>query len=809
MPTHYTLNHLTKAFRIRHVFNARLPALGLLIALPLAAQAQQWTLNIPAQSLGSALQALAQQTGAQVLYNSADADNLQTHAVSGRYGLGESVRQLLQGTGLNYQLDGNTVTVVRANDGALQLGPINVNTTGLGATTEGTGSYTTGSTNTATKMNLSLRETPQSVSVMTRQRIDDQKLNRLTDVLEQTPGLNVTYSGMERFDIYSRGSAITNYQIDGITTITESQTRTIPQTSMDMALYDRVEVLRGASGLMVGSGDPGGLINLVRKRPTKDFQAYVQAGAGSWDLYRTEADVSGPLTEDGRIRGRLVGAKQTQNSFMDWYGTQRDILYGVVETDLSDTTVLRTGIDYQKMEIDGAAGVPLIYSNGQRAYYSRSTSVGARWAKDEIETYNYIVNLEQQLPYDWSLNVAANYMDIDRSTLIGNYLFKDVGTLPSLNQQTGSARADRGKSSADQTQKGLNVTLQGPYDLFNRTHQLVLGFNYGSYKNDHIAYSDGISNLFNFNTWDNYLPRGTTFTPSFTMQTKYLQRGAFVANQFKVTDAVSVILGARTSDFSYDYNLTYFSSVAPSSSKKREHGQVSPYAAVVYDLTPEQSVYVSYTDIFQPQSYQDRTGAVLEPVTGSNYEAGWKGEFLDGRLNAAVAVYRVERDNLADVDTGYYVPGTTTQAYKNIDGATTKGYDVEVTGQVAPGWNVTGSFTHSVTKDQDGDRAMTSLPADMLKLWSTYKLRGDWDKLTVGGGLNWNGPTYAKFGQYKVGEGDYTVFNSMARYQVSKHLATTLNFNNIFDKNYLASVKGAQGLYGEPRNFMVNVRYDF
>ncbi|WP_175652055.1 TonB-dependent siderophore receptor [Pseudomonas sp. Marseille-P9899] len=762
-------------------------------------------------TLDQALNQFAREAGILLSVDATLTAGKQSRGLHGHYGVVDGLGQLLSGSGLGLvNRDGNySLEAVASNANALELGATSVVGAGLGATTEGTGSYTTGSTSTATKLPLTLRETPQSVSVMTRQRIEDQKLNRLTDVLEQTPGINVTYSGMDRYDVFSRGSAITNYQIDGITTQSDSQTRTIPQTAMDMVLYDRVEVLRGASGLMTGSGDPGGLINMVRKRPTREFQAHLQAGAGSWDLYRTEGDISGPLTESGNVRGRLVGARQQQNSFMDAYGNSRDILYGVVEFDLGEDTVLRTGIDYAKTEADGAAGIPLVYSNGQPTHFSRSTSVGARWAKDEIETYNYLVALDHAFANGWSLNLSANYMDVDRTDLIGNYLFKDVGVLPSLNQQTGNARADRGLAKAEQTQKGLNVTVQGPWSLFGQTHDFVAGYNYTQYDNTHNVWSDGIANLFNFNTWDNYLPKGTTFTPSFVMKTRYQQDGVFAANRFKLSDDLSLIVGGRVSDYRYDYNLTYFSTVAPNTSRRRESGVFTPYAGVVYDLTPEQSVYVSYTDIFQPQSNQDRNGAVLDPVTGQNYETGWKGAFFNGALNASVALYQIERDNLAELDAGYVVPGTSTTASRAVKGATTKGYDLELSGELLPGWNISTSYTHSATKDADGDRTLTSVPIDMIKLWSTYNLQGGWNRLTVGGGVNWFGPTHVEFGNFQVTQGDYAVVNAMARYKVSEHLSGSLNLNNLFDKTYLTSIHGAQGLYGNPRNFAVSARYDF
>jgi len=769
------------------------------------------TYDIAAGSLTENLSRFAGASGVALSFEATLTQGRKSPGLNGRYSVDAGFAMLLAGSGLQAVRQSNGVYLLKVTDnaGAMELGATSVSGYALGELTENTGSYTTGASATATQLSLSLRETPQSVSVMTRQRMDDQQLNRLTDVLEQTPGINVAYSGMDRFDIYSRGSTITNYQIDGITTQSDSQTRTIPQTSMDMVLYDRIEVLRGASGLMTGSGDPGGLINMVRKRPTRDFQAHVQAGAGSWDLYRSEVDVSGPLNAEGSIRGRLVGAKQTQNSFMDAYGSDRDILYGVMEFDLDDDTTLRTGVDYSKIDIDGAAGVPLVYSNGQPAHFSRSTSVGARWAKDEIQTYNYLVALQHRFANDWSLDVAGNYMDIDRTDLIGNYLFKDVGVLPSLNQTTGNARADRGLANADQTQKGFNLTLHAPYELFGRAHELVTGFNYTSYDNTHNVLSDGISNLFNFYTWDNYLPEGTTYTPSFVMKTHYQQRGVFIANRFKVTDDLNLILGVRNSDYSYDYSLRYYTGTAGSTSRRRENGVVTPYAGLVYDLTPEQSVYLSYTDIFQPQSNQDRNGVVLDPVTGQNYEASWKGAFFNGALNTSAAVFEVKRDNLAELDIGYTIPGTSNSAYRAVKGAITKGYEVELNGQPVQGWNLSSSYTHAETRDAQGDRNLTTIPVDMVKFWSTYNVGGNWNALTLGGGVNWNSPTYVAFSGTTIKQDDYAVFNAMARYQFTAKLSATLNLNNLFDKTYFSSINGAQGLYGNPRNFMISTRYDF
>ncbi len=793
---------------------------GLLAATPLlpgaiataqAAPAEQSrSYAIPAGNLDQALNRFASEAGILLSVDSRLTAGKRSPGLSGSFTVDEGLVRLLAGTGLapinaggNYALE-----PVSSHGDALELGATSVNAQGLGATTEGTGSYTTGSTSTATKMNLSIRETPQTITVVTRQRMDDQHLGSMTEVLKQTPGITMSQDGGERFNIYSRGSQINTYQIDGVTTTQENQTRTMPGTLLDMALYDHIEIVRGATGLMTGAGDPSGVVNLIHKRPTNDFQSYVKAGIGSWDYYRAEADVSGPLVDSGKLRGRFVAAKQDNHSFMDWYGQNRDILYGVIEADLTDTTLLRFGVDFQKYKATGSPGVPLMYSNGQQTHFSRSTSSGARWAYEDLDTRNYTVNLEQQLAHDWQLKVAANYMDVDRDLAMAYY---STGSgISTLNPLTNVGNADLGKASASQEQKGLDVILQGPFELFGQSHELILGGNYSEYDNSHYSLTGG-STTFDFDTWNNQLPRPASYTPLLDFNINSRQSGYFVATRLNFTDDLHLILGARASDYAYNYYSKVLTSGYLSTYHIEENGVVTPYAGIVYDFTPEQSVYVSYTDIFKPQSSQDRTGKVLDPVVGKNFELGWKGEFIDGRLNASTALYWIERDNVAELDAGYKVPGTTTDAYRAVSGAKTRGIDLELSGEILPGWNLQTGFSHSATEDAAGNRMLTQLPEDTLRLWSTYRLPGQWDKLTLGGGVNWNSKTSLYFTRYnsRVKQDDYAVASLMARYQIDENLSTTLNLDNLFDQTYYNGFAGNYGHYGAPRNATVSLRYDF
>ena len=830
MSATHNFSPLTKALMMRRVFQPRLLSATLALALPFAAQvqAQTFNFNVPAQPLASALQAFGQQANLQVLYSPDDVQNLRSHAISGALSPQAGIEQLLGSSRLAYSLEGNTLTLSnRSTTGSLELGATRISGQALGAVSENTGSYTTGSTNTATKLNLSLKETPQSVSVMTRQRIDDQNLRSIGSVLEQTPGINVQSPGSDRLYVFSRGLAIDNYQYDGMPTTSFAFSQALPQALSDMAIYDHIEVLRGASGLLSGTGDPSGTVNLVRKKPTSTFQGYVSAGLGSWDLYRTEADVSGPLTPSGNVRGRAVAAYQQGNSFTDHLSTEKTIVYGVTEFDLSDTTLLTVGAEYLYNDPRGfsTTGLPMLDNKGKQLNLSRSDNPASRDSTNRQESVNAFASLEQKLDHDWTLKVAANSMYGTReydSVIVGT-------TTGFVNSQTGAGlgyTATKGDNT--QEQQGLDVSLSGPFQLLGREHELVVGFNFQSYENRRNGFgnllANGTSNNgvsgkpVNIYTWNNYAPR-----PSYNFNREddnidQWQNGVYLATRLKPTDDLSVILGTRVSNYRYDAMLHY--NVAnlkafETNDTLRVNGKVTPYAGVVYDLTPNHSIYASYTSIFKPQPYRDTAGHMLDPREGDNYEIGLKSDYYDGRLNTSIALFEVDLENDAIAD-GTVAGNNNMSAYKAAK-TKTRGIDMEVSGELLPDWNMNASYSHSVVKDADNERVKTIIPADMVKVWTTYRLPGELDRLTVGGGVNWQSGIHMTVDNWqlttpaKVKQGDYATANLMARYQLSSQWSATATINNLFDKKYISSLDENfySGSYGDPRNVMLSTKYQF
>jgi outer membrane receptor for ferric coprogen and ferric-rhodotorulic acid len=235
------------------------------------------------------------------------------------------------------------------------------------------------------------------MTVVTREQLDLRDINSLEDLMLQTPGITVTGSNPENPSLISRGFNISNYMIDGVAGID------FPGTTPDLAIYERVEVLRGPAGLFSGAGSPAGSINFVRKRPGREVAGRLGLSAGSWENYRGELDVSAPLSPGGAVRGRISSAYQSQNHFFDVAHTTRGIFYGVVEADLTPSTTLAVGGHLQDLDTPVQTGLPG-YVSGGLIDLPRSTYIGARWNVIREDSHVLFAELTQNLPGDWPID---------------------------------------------------------------------------------------------------------------------------------------------------------------------------------------------------------------------------------------------------------------------------------------------------------------------------------------------------------------------------------------------------------------------
>ncbi|ATE77111.1 TonB-dependent siderophore receptor [Pseudomonas frederiksbergensis] len=675
------------------------------------------------------------------------------------------------------------------------------------ATTEGTGSYTTGETAAATRLPMTLKETPQAVTVITRQRMDDQQLSTVQSVLENTNGVTARQADSERTSFYSRGLLINNVQYDGIPTVIGNTVNGSGISALDTAFYDRVEVVRGGSALLTGTGNPSAAINLVRKRPTPEFAASASLGAGSWDTHRGMGDVSTPLTEDGRIRARLVGTYQDGNSYLDGYKPERKAFYGIVEADLTTDTTVSLGYDYQDITPKGATwgGLPLWYSNGSQIDYSRSKSYGQDWSQFDNTLKTAFAEVEHRFDNGWTLKGVFNqYRTETEAELVS------LGGRPDPATGLGAfpfALASEGRSR----QNTFDVMASGPFEMLGRQHDLVVGATSSRRK----ASQDDVAPFFagftpiNIHTLSPGTPRPNfDAIPHLPTRTEVKQSGIYSAARFSLADPLKLIVGGRLNYYEVDDDAN------GSTLHYKKNNEFTPYAGLVYDIDSTYSAYVSYTGIFNPQTdFRDTTGNVLTPSKGKTKEVGLKAAYLDGRLNAAVAVFETTLDNAAQLVPGAFTPGGA-NAYTGADGTKSRGIEFDLQGELANGWNIYAGVAHFTAEDGDGERLNAQLPRTTAQLFTTYRLPGAWNKLTLGTGVKWQSRFYQVpgVGTSTLGgeQSAYALTSVMGRYALSKNIDLGLNVNNLFDKKY-ALQKGDFDTvtYGAPRNLMATLDYRY
>ena len=796
------------------LFSLRLLALSVSLGVATLAQAAPVALSQPAQPLADALQSFARASGFQVNYDPAALVGKRAPALAGRMEPDVALQRLLAGSGLAASVSGSIATVApvatqaAAGSVALEATTISADDGSLTGrtTTEGTRSYTTGAMSTSTGLPLSIRETPQSVSVITRQRMEDQGMTDLNDVVRYAPGVTLNKFGGDRQEFLSRGFRIDNIMYDGLPTT--AGTFTLDSlSSADLSIYDRVEVVRGATGLMTGAGDPSATLNLVRKRPTAFPQVSVTTSAGSWDRYRTEVDASNKLNEAGTLRGRAVAAYEDGHSFQDVRERKRQTFYGVLEADLSDATTWTIGASKQREDKTSDWGSLPSGPNGENLHLSRSTFLSGDWAYWDQDNYTLFSDITHTFDNGWKAKLAAQQVWANSDTY-SNYLTSTAADF------SYSSVSDFGTASGayrtDSDQLNLDASVSGPFQLLGREHELMAGI---SRRQDKFYQRGGYSgatpvDIYNFRPSSIVKPAKDTLTPYASKNTT-TEEAVYAAARFNPVDPLHVIVGGRVSW--YDFDNLY------SDNDYKATREVTPYAGIIYDLNDTYSVYASYTEIFKPQSEQNSGGSVLEPMTGRSYEIGLKGAYFDGGLNASVALFDTIQENRAylPANQATFCPGYPAQScYSAAGEVRSRGIDAEISGQLTPNWQASAAYTlvlSQYTKDvtYEDRRFAPEQPKHLFKAATSYQLTGNLSNWRIGADLQAQSETFERVGTGEAKQDSYALVGLMAGYRFNEHWDGRVNFNNIFDEKYWQGIPTGtgSGTYGDPRNVMLSLKW--
>ncbi|MGG2686198.1 Fe(3+)-pyochelin receptor FptA [Pseudomonas aeruginosa] len=650
------------------------------------------------------------------------------------------------------------------------------------------------------KVPLKPRELPQSASVIDHERLEQQNLFSLDEAMQQATGVTVQPFQLLTTAYYVRGFKVDSFELDGVPALL-GNTASSPQ---DMAIYERVEILRGSNGLLHGTGNPAATVNLVRKRPQREFAASTTLSAGRWDRYRAEVDVGGPLSASGNVRGRAVAAYEDRDYFYDVADQGTRLLYGVTEFDLSPDTLLTVGAQYQHIDsITNMAGVPMA-KDGSNLGLSRDTYLDVDWDRFKWDTYRAFGSLEQQLGGGWKGKVSAEYQEADSR-------LRYAGSFGAIDPQTGDGGQLTGAAYKFKSiQRSLDANLNGPVRLFGLTHELLGGVTYaqGETRQDTARFLNLPNTRVNVYRWDPHgVPRpqiGQYTSPGTTTTT---QKGLYALGRIKLAEPLTLVVGGRESWWDQDTPATRF----------KPGRQFTPYGGLIWDFARDWSWYVSYAEVYQPQAdRQTWNSEPLSPVEGKTYETGIKGELADGRLNLSLAAFRIDLENNPQEDPDH--PGPSNNPFYISGGKVrSQGFELEGTGYLTPYWSLSAGYTYTSTEylkdsqNDSGTRYSTFTPRHLLRLWSNYDLPWQDRRWSVGGGLQAQSDYSVDYRGVSMRQGGYALVNMRLGYKIDEHWTAAVNVNNLFDRTYYQSLFNPNwnNRYGEPRSFNVSLRGAF
>jgi TonB-dependent siderophore receptor len=788
--------------------------------------------NIPSQPLVEAMREFSRVTGIQVAYMASIGRGVVSPGVSGSFAPAEALSRLLTGTRLTFRFTGPSAVALepapQSADGAIQLGPVRVESDGGGAnmqplgaafspaTTEASRSYAPRAV-TIGKSEQALKDIPQSVSVLTRQNMDDQNIVTLAQALTAIPGITLARSpGVGSF-VYSRGFEINALQYDGVPLARNFYT-TGSFMADSMVFYDRIEVLRGAAGLLQGANAPGGAVNFVRKRGQAEQTVNVSLLGGSWNHFGGQIDLGGPVNKEGRLRVRAIADYDQADSFVDMVWNKTRSFYLAADYDIDPDTMLGIGVSNRHSHgRQFERGLPR-YADGGDLGLPRSTYLGADWNRVTSDQTMLHLDLEHRFSDNWRAKITGIHFDEGNRS---HYQFVSGG----ISRATGSGATYSNFATDYETKgNGIDAYVSGSFDVGEMGSELILGGNYLSHKTDDVlARQFSVAPVDDISNANNYRPRRTLAD---LIATQFSQRSAYDVEQYgiygtwrlKPVEALTITLGGRLNWYDQSYtSRTGTASVygAPNTATTEANGKFTPYMGVVYALSEAWNVYASYATIYDPQTSRDADGNLLKPVEGTNYEAGVKGELMGGRANVSLALFRYDHRNRAvnDIAGGFACDGW----YCSIPSGKVRseGVEIEANGEILPGLQVSTGYTYNKTEYLEdpalrGEWFSTWTPRHLLRLWADYTLPGKLERISTGLGVTAQSKMKGYDRSFDIP--GYSVWNARIGYQITPALLAAVNVNNIFDKTYYIPSYAQQAnsnFYGDPRNVTVSLKARF
>ncbi len=805
--------------------------------------------DIPAQNLASALKQLANQGHLQMLYDGPAVQNKRSTAIQGRYTTPQAVQKLLAGTGLNFEYTAeNSVAVKPAAEqpdkAPNTLPPVSVIGQSVNNITDPYNEdYVLPNASAGTKTDTPIMETPLNVQVISKQVLKDQQVINLGQALKNVSGVTlgsfasgVGNPGTPSQQISLRGFASetifrNGFRLQGVSAVGNGGSGSF---SREMANVESIEVLKGPAAILYGLVEPGGMVNVVTKQPLATPYYSLSQQFGSYDLYRTTIDATGPLTQDDTLLYRTNFSYENSGSFRDFVFNDDLFLAPTLKWNISPKTQATLELEYQHKKFGADVGfVPTI--QGQLMNMPRSRNYG-EYSPGVQDTIFVGLNWSHQFNDNWSIKhrTAANLADSDiPSSSYPVFHFGSPDTVYRINYFN--------QKTSNNTYS-TNLDLTGHFDTAGLAHTLLIGGDYfhietdGSYAND-SAWTN-FSGFSSLSSIDLYNPVHPGNNPPVLDSASYFkgnrqadQYGLYIQDQIKLPFNFHVMGGIR---YQYIHQTSFAQDAAGTITQQNPTTQdaVTPRVGILWQAQNWLSLYANYAESFGANAGKTwpNSGSIA-PTSAEQYEGGIKTEFWDGRLRATLAYYDLTKTNVASTDPDITHLCGGIRCSLAVGAIRSRGPELDIQGEILPGWNVIATYANTdirVTKTNQDNESYLGLypvgsrywgvPRHTASLFSTYEFQQDALKgLKFGGGVNLQDGQLACCTSPMFRIPGFATVDLLASYsmKVGKSKVTTqLNINNLLNKYYftgggLDAPSGMFATFGQPRFVMGSVKVEF
>ncbi len=643
----------------------------------------------------------------------------------------------------------------------------------------------------ATGLDMEIKDTPQTISTIDAQDMSDFGATGSNAALRMGTGINVEQYETNRASFNSRGFDIQLTQLDGLGMSNDWGT-VVGQ--LDTALFDRIELIRGANGLLTGVGNASGTINYVRKRPKNEDGGEVEVSGGSWNRTREVLDYNKVLTSDGSWAARVVATHDDGDSYLRSLKNRQTTLYGVVDGQIGDHGVLTFGANYQDAHQKSPMWGALTFARagGTQADFPVSSSTSQDWTYWNTKTRGAFVEYTQDLGAGWETRLTYNHQDVDQQTKIF-YAYVPAG--PLNDDDTGLVGWPY--RSHDIAHNDIfDANLSGKFEAFGRKHDVLVGISRARASTDTDTFAVPDDQLQQalpaFPYGGDVYPEPDWEPSQRTGSGKQTLVRLYGVTRLAVTESVKAIVGGNAVQLRRAGASIYGGGGA----LDPKTGKVSPYLGATWDVTKDTLAYVSWSDIFQSADQNDANNNALPPIRGVNSEVGVKSEWLDHKVLTTFALFQAQERGLPTYG-GMLANGN--YWYVPID-TRSKGFETELSGHLNADTKATLGFTHVTVLGPDGHGTSPWVPRDTANFILDARLPV-LPALHLGVDGRWqSGVTNTTH------QGGYTVVNAFASYEVTPQATVRLNVDNLFDKKYITGVEYG-GFYGAPANGMLSLEY--